>query len=185
MNNAIFFITSSMLLVSIFLTTSFVSPLSAQQQNQTAESNNMTSTQQQNQTDIGTASEIENLTGDNTAMMQTDISNTSLTEGLQSEQNTTDVATNQTTQAGQAALNQTGQSMQPAINQTGEAGQAVMNETGEALSNASQSGLAQNASQGGQAIANKSGEAVQSVVNETGDILSNITGGIGELLGIK
>lgn len=184
MNSMIFF-TTAVFLVSILLSTGFVSPLYSQQQNQTAASNNTTSTQQQNQTDVGTASEIENLTGDNIGMMQTDISNTSLTEGLQSEQNTTDVSSNQSGQAGQAAMNQTGQSLQPVMNQTGEAGQAAMNETGEALSNASKSGIAQNASQGGQAIANKSGEALQSVVNETGDILSNVTGGLQELFGMN
>jgi hypothetical protein len=74
------------------------------QQNQT---NNMTSTQQ-NQTDIGTASELENLTADNTDLLQnaSDIGsqNISITEGLQQEQTTTD--TNMTNQTG-AMTNET------------------------------------------------------------------------------
>ena len=140
--------------------------------NQTA--SNMT-TMQQNE-GIGTATELENLTGDNTRMMQnnTDMSNTSLAEGLQAEQNTTEMT-----------MNQTGEGAQTAMNQTGEAGQAVINQTGEALSNASKSGIAANASQAGQSIANKTGETATTVVNETGDILSNITEGLKGMLGIK
>ena len=159
MNNIVFLFASTFL--SLFLVlTGFVAPLYAQQ-NQTA--SNMTSMQQNE--GIGTASELENLTGDNTPMMQnnTDMSNTSLSEGLQAEQNTTEMT----------------------MNQTGEGAQAVMNETGEALSNASKSGIAANASQAGQSIANKTGEAATTVVNETGDILSNITEGLKGMLGIK
>jgi hypothetical protein len=181
MNNIVFLFASTFL--SLFLVlTGFVAPLYAQQ-NQTA--NNMTSMQQNE--GIGTASELENLTGDNTPMMQnnTDMSNTSLSEGLQAEQNTTDMTMNQTGQGAQTAMNQTGQGAQTAMNQTGEGAQAVMNETGEALSNASESGIAANASQAGQSIANKTGEAATTVVNETGDIFSNITEGLKGMLGIK
>ena len=159
MNNIVFLFASTFL--SLFLVlTSFVAPLYAQQ-NQTA--SNMTSMQQNE--GIGTASELENLTGDNTPMMQnnTDMSNTSLGEGLQAEQNTTEMT----------------------MNQTGEGAQTAMNQTGEALSNASKSGIASNASQAGQSIANKTGEAATTVVNETGDIFSNITEGLKGMLGIK
>jgi hypothetical protein len=181
MNNIVFLLASTFF--SLFLvSTGFVAPLFAQQ-NQTAR--NMT-TMQQNE-GIGTASELENLTGDNTRMMQnnSEMSNTSLTEGLQAEQNTTEMTANQTGKGAQTAMNQTGKGAQTAMNQTGEAGQAVMNQTGEALSNASKSGIAANASQAGQSIANKTGEAAKTVVNETGDILSNITEGLKGMLGIK
>ena len=170
MKNNVFLFAS--IFLSLFLVlTGLVAPLYAQQ-NQTA--SNMTSMQQSE--GIGTASELENLTGDNTPMMQnnTDMSNTSLAEGLQAEQNTTEMT-----------MNQTGEGAQTAMNQTGEGAQAVMNETGEALSNASKSGIAANASQAGQSIANKTGEAATTVVNETGDILSNITEGLKGMLGIK
>ena len=170
MNNIVFLFASTFL--SLFLVlTGLVAPLYAQQ-NQTA--SNMTSMQQSE--GIGTASELENLTGDNTPMMQnnTDMSNTSLAEGLQAEQNTTEMT-----------MNQTGEGAQTAMNQTGEGAQAVVNQTGEALSNASKSGIAANASQAGQSIANKTGEAATTVVNETGDILSNITEGLKGMLGIK
>ena len=166
MNNNVFLFASTFL--SLFLVlTGLVPPLYAQQ-NQTA--NNMTSMQQSE--GIGTASELENLTGDNTPMMQnnTDMSNTSLAEGLQAEQNTTEMtmnqtgegaqtAMNQTGEGAQTAMNQTGEGAQTAMNQTGEGAQAVMNQTGEALSNASKSGIAANASQAGQSIANKTGES--------------------------
>jgi hypothetical protein len=170
MNNIVFLLASTFF--SLFLvSTGFVAPLFAQQ-NQTAR--NMT-TMQQNE-GIGTASELENLTGDNTRMMQnnTEMSNTSLTEGLQAEQNTTEMT-----------ANQTGKGAQTAMNQTGKGAQTAMNQTGEALSNASKSGIAANASQAGQSIANKTGEAAKTVVNETGDILSNITEGLKGMLGIK
>jgi hypothetical protein len=181
MKNNVFLFAS--IFLSLFLVlTGLVAPLYAQQ-NQTA--SNMTSMQQSE--GIGTASELENLTGDNTPMMQnnTDMSNTSLAEGLQAEQNTTEMTMNQTGEGAQTAMNQTGEGAQTAMNQTGEGAQAVMNETGEALSNASKSGIAANASQAGQSIANKTGEAATTVVNETGDILSNITEGLKGMLGIK
>jgi hypothetical protein len=181
MNNNVFLFASTFL--SLFLVlTGLVPPLYAQQ-NQTA--NNMTSMQQSE--GVGTASELENLTGDNTPMMQnnTDMSNTSLAEGLQAEQNTTEMTMNQTGEGAQTAMNQTGEGAQTAMNQTGEGAQAVVNQTGEALSNASKSGIAANASQAGQSIANKTGEAATTVVNETGDILSNITEGLKGMLGIK
>ncbi|MFZ0697216.1 MAG: hypothetical protein WAM88_08780, partial [Nitrososphaeraceae archaeon] len=143
MNNIVFLFASTFL--SLFLVlTGFVAPLYAQQ-NQTA--SNMTSMQQNE--GIGTASELENLTGDNTPMMQnnTDMSNSSLAEGLQAEQNTTEMTMNQTGEGAQTAMNQTGEGAQTAMNQTGEGAQAVVNQTGEALSNASKSGIAANASQ--------------------------------------
>ena len=61
-------------------------------------------------------SELENLTGDNTPMMQnnTDMSNTSLAEGLQAEQNTTEMTMNQTGEGAQTAMNQTGEGAQTA-----------------------------------------------------------------------
>jgi hypothetical protein len=181
MKNNVFLFAS--IFLSLFLVlTGLVAPLYAQQ-NQTA--SNMTSMQQSE--GIGTASELENLTGDNTPMMQnnTDMSNTSLAEGLQAEQNTTEMTMNQTGEGAQTAMNQTGEGAQTAMNQTGEGAQAVVNQTGEALSNASKSGIAANASQAGQSIANKTGEAATTVVNETGDILSNITEGLKGMLGIK
>jgi hypothetical protein len=181
MKNNVFLFAS--IFLSLFLVlTGLVAPLYAQQ-NQTA--SNMTSMQQSE--GIGTASELENLTGDNTPMMQnnTDMSNTSLAEGLQAEQNTTEMTMNQTGEGAQTAMNQTGEGAQTAMNQTGEGAQAVVNQTGEALSNASKSGIAANASQAGQSIANKTGEAATTVVNETGDIFSNITEGLKGMLGIK
>jgi hypothetical protein len=181
MKNNVFLFAS--IFLSLFLVlTGLVAPLYAQQ-NQTA--SNMTSMQQSE--GIGTASELENLTGDNTPMMQnnTDMSNTSLAEGLQAEQNTTEMTMNQTGEGAQTAMNQTGEGAQTAMNQTGEGAQTAMNQTGEALSNASKSGIAANASQAGQSIANKTGEAATTVVNETGDILSNITEGLKGMLGIK
>jgi hypothetical protein len=170
MNNIVYLFAYTFL--SLFLvSTGLVAPLYAQQ-NQTA--SNMSSMQQNE--GIGTASQLENLTGDNTVMMQnnTDVSNTSIAEGLQAEQNTTDMT-----------MNQTGDGAQTAMNQTGEGAQTAMNETGEALSNASKSGIAANASQAGQSIANKTGAAATTVVNETGDIFSNITEGLKGMFGMK
>ena len=121
MNNNVFLFASTFL--SLFLVlTGLVAPLYAQQ-NQTA--SNMTSMEQSE--GIGTASELENLTGDNTPMMQnnTDMSNTSLAEGLQAEQNTTEMTMNQTGEGAQTAMNQTGEGAQTAMNQTGEGAQAA------------------------------------------------------------
>jgi hypothetical protein len=132
--------------------------------------------QQQNQTGRDAALEIKNFTGDNLVIMQTNISNTSLIEGLQSGQKTTGT-TNQTGEAGQMASNQTGQPIQEDMNQTEDPGQEALNRTGEALSNASKSGIAQNGSQGGQAGANQSGKTSQSDQNNTGDILNKILRG--------
>jgi hypothetical protein len=184
MNNILFLLIASAFSSLFLASADFASPIFAQQ-NET--SSNMTSMEQQNQTGIRTPSQLENLTRDNTQMMQnnSDISNTSLAEGLGAEQNTTDMTMNQTGEAGQAIMNQTGQSTQQAMNQPGQAGQAFMNETGKALSNASKSDIAQNASQAGQTIANETEEAAGAVVNETGDILSNITEGLKGLFGMK
>ena len=121
---------------------------------------------QQNQTGIGTASQMENLTSGNTGLLQnaSDIGsqNTSVTGGMEQEQEATEAMSPASTQ-------QLG-------NQTGEAGQAALNETGEALTNASKSDVAQNISQGGQEIG-------QTVANETGDIFGSISEGLKGLFG--
>jgi hypothetical protein len=161
MNNVIL-ITTHAFLLSIFFFTSFMGPLSGQQQ--------------QNQTGIDASPEIENFTGVNLSIIQTNISNTSLTEGLRSEQNTTGIAT-QTGESEQTASNQTGQPIQAAVNQTEDLGREALNRTGEALSTASKSGIAQNSSNGGQAVANQSGKALPLDQNNTGDILSKILSG--------
>jgi hypothetical protein len=69
MNN-VTLVTTSAFLLSVFLFISFMGPLFGQQQ--------------QNQTGRDAALEIKNFTGDNLVIMQTNISNTSLIEGLQS-----------------------------------------------------------------------------------------------------
>ena len=120
---------------------------------------------QQNQTGIGTASQMENLTSGNTGLLQnaSDIGsqNTSMTGGMEQEQEATETTSPASTQ-------QQG-------NQT-EAAQTAMNETGEALTNASKSDVAQNISQGGQEIG-------QTVANETGDIFGSISEGLKGLFG--
>jgi hypothetical protein len=143
---------------------------------------------QQNQTGIGTASQMENLTSGNTGLLQnaSDIGsqNTSVTGGMEQEQEATEATSpastqqqgNQTGEAGQAALNKTGEAGQAALNKTGEAGQAALNKTGEALTNASKSDVAKNISQGGQEIG-------QTVANETGDIFGSISEGLKGLFG--
>lgn len=161
MNN-VTLVTTSTFLLSVFLFTGFMGPLYGQQK--------------QNQTGGDAALEIENFTGGNLVMMQTNISNTSLIEGLQSGQKTAGT-TNQTGEAGQMALSQTGQPIQATMNQTEDSGQVVLNRTGEALSNASKAGIVQNGSQGGQAGANQSVETSQSDQNNTGDILNKILRG--------
>jgi hypothetical protein len=126
----------------------FVNPLFAQQ-NQT----NMTSTQQ-NQTGIETASELENLTADNTGLFQngSDIGsqNTSMTEGLQQEQTTTD------------------------INMTNQTG-AMTNET---KSNATLEG--EQAANKTRAVTNETAQAAQGALNQTGEFFGNVTGTIAE-----
>jgi hypothetical protein len=132
---------------------------------------------QQNQTGIGTASQMENLTSGNTGLLQnaSDIGsqNTSVTGGMEQEQEATETTSPASTQQ---QGNQTGEAAQTAMNETGEAGQAALNETGEALTNASKSDVAQNISQGGQEIG-------QTVANETGDIFGSISEGLKGLLG--
>jgi hypothetical protein len=84
----------ALVLISELVFFASADPLDAQQN----ETSNMTSTQQgqQNQTTgIGTASEIENITGGNIPVLgnETDIqsqNDTSVTEGMQQEQVTTD-----------------------------------------------------------------------------------------------
>jgi hypothetical protein len=132
---------------------------------------------QQNQTGIGTASEMENLTSGNTGLLQnaSDIGsqNTSMTGGMEQEQEATETTSPASTQQ---QGNQTGEAAQTAMNETGEAAQTAMNETGEALTNASKSDVAQNISQGGQEIG-------QTVANETGDIFGSISEGLKRLFG--
>ena len=160
MNN-VTLVTTSAFLLSVFLFTSFMGPLFGQQK--------------QNQTGRDAALEIENFTDGNLVMMQTNISNTSLIEGLQPGQKTTGT-TNQTGEAGQMASSQTGP-IQATMNQTEDSGQVTLNRTGEALSNASKAGIVQNGSQGGQAGANQSVKTSQSDQNNTGDILDKILRG--------
>ena len=101
---------------------------------------------QQNQTGIGTASQMENLTSGNTGLLQnaSDIGsqNTSMTGGMEQEQEATETTSPASTQ------------------QQG-------NQTGEALTNASKSDVAQNISQGGQEIgqtvANETGDIFGSI----------------------
>jgi hypothetical protein len=132
---------------------------------------------QQNQTGIGTASQMENLTSGNTGLLQnaSDIGsqNTSMTGGMEQEQEATETTSPASTQQ---QGNQTGEAAQTAMNETGEAAQTAMNETGEALTNASKSDVAQNISQGGQEIG-------QTVANETGDIFGSISEGLKRLFG--
>jgi hypothetical protein len=127
---------------------------------------------QQNQTGIGTASQMENLTSGNTGLLQnaSDIGsqNTSMTGGMEQEQEATETTSPASTQQ---QGNQTGEAAQTAMNQTGEAAQTAMNQTGEALTNASKS-------QGGQEIG-------QTVANETGDIFGSISEGLKGLFGMK
>jgi hypothetical protein len=125
---------------------------------------------------------MEDLTSGNIGLLQnaSDIGsqNTSVTGGMEQEQEATEATSpaltqqqgNQTGEAGQAALNKTGEA--------GEAGQAALNKTGEALTNASKSDVAQNISQGGQEIG-------QTVANETGDIFGSISEGLKGLFGMK
>jgi hypothetical protein len=132
---------------------------------------------QQNQTGIGTASQMENLTSGNTGLLQnaSDIGsqNTSVTGGMEQEQEATEATSPASTQQ---QGNQTGEAGQAALNKTGEAGQAALNKTGEALTNASKSDVAKNISQGGQEIG-------QTVANETGDIFGSISEGLKGLFG--
>ena len=104
------------------------------QQNQ---SSNTTSTQQNQTTEIGSASEIENMTAGNIPVLgnETDIesqNDTSITEGLQKEQLTTD--TNTTNNQTESGGNQT----QTTANQTESGGNQTqkvpLEQIGEAIS---------------------------------------------------
>jgi hypothetical protein len=132
---------------------------------------------QQNQSGIGSASQMENLTSGNTGLLQNaseiGSQNTSVTGGMEQEQEATEATSPASTQQ---QGNQTGEAGQAALNKTGEAGQAALNKTGEALTNASKSDVAQNISQGGQEIG-------QTVANETGDIFGSISEGLKRLFG--
>ncbi|MGH9985554.1 MAG: hypothetical protein ACRD8W_16550, partial [Nitrososphaeraceae archaeon] len=98
---------------------------------------NTTSTQQNQTTEIGSASEIENMTAGNIPVIgnETDIesqNDTSITEGLQKEQLTTD--TNTTNNQTESGGNQT----QTTANQTESGGNQTQNgpleQIGEAIS---------------------------------------------------
>ena len=157
-------IATSLLVVTLLTSVGHFANTSFAQGNQTNQSGGGGG--QQNQTDIGTASQMENLTSGNTGLLQnaSDIGsqNTSVTGGMEQEQEATETTSPASTQ-------QQG-------NQTGEAAQTAMNQTGEALTNASKSDVAQNISQGGQEIG-------QTVANETGDIFGSISEGLKGLFG--
>ena len=168
-------IATSLLVVTLLTSVGHFANTSFAQGNQTNQSGGGGG--QQNQTDIGTASQMENLTSGNTGLLQnaSDIGsqNTSVTGGMEQEQEATETTSPTSTQQ---QGNQTGEAAQTAMNQTGEAGQAALNKTGEALTNASKSDVAQNISQGGQEIG-------QTVANETGDIFGSISEGLKGLFG--
>ena len=163
-------IVTSLLVLTLLTSVGHFVNTSLAQDNMTAASNNTGAKMgnQTNQTGIGTASQMENLTSGNTGLLQnaSDIGsqNTSMTGGMEQEQEATETTSPASTQ-------QQG-------NQTGEAAQTAMNETGEALTNASKSDVAQNISQGGQEIG-------QTVANETGDIFGSISEGLKGLFGMK
>jgi hypothetical protein len=150
-------------LVGHFANTSFAQGNQTNQPGGAGQQNQSGGGGQQNQSGIGTASQIENLTSGNTGLLQnaSDIGsqNTSVTGGMEQEQEATSPASTQ--QQG---------------NQTGEAAQTAVNQTGEALTNASKSDVAKNISQGGQEIG-------QTVANETGDILGSLSEGLKGLIG--
>ena len=168
-------IATSLLVVTLLTSVGHFANTSFAQGNQTNQSGSGGG--QQNQTDIGTASQMENLTSGNTGLLQnaSDIGsqNTSMTGGMEQEQEATETTSPASTQQ---QGNQTGEAAQTAMNKTGEAGQAALNKTGEALTNASKSDVAQNISQGGQEIG-------QTVANETGDIFGSISEGLKGLFG--
>jgi hypothetical protein len=138
MNKALLII--STLLLSSLMSIEFTSPLFAQ--NQT----NMTSTQK-NETGIGTANELENLTSGNSALLQntSDIGsqNASVTGGLEQEQEATE-SSNMTSEQQQnqtnmtTATNETGAMMGNQTNQTEQVGnetqQGPLEQLSEALS---------------------------------------------------
>ena len=154
--------------VGLFANTSFAQGNQTNQSGGGGQQNQSGGGGQQNQSGIGTASQMENLTSGNTGLLQntSDIGsqNTSVTGGMEQEQEATEATSPASTQ-------QQG-------NQTGEAVQTGMNQTGEALTNASKSDVAQNISQGGQEIG-------QTVANETGDIFGSISEGLKGLFGMK
>ena len=168
-------IATSLLVVTLLTSVGHFANTSLAQDNQTNQSGSGGG--QQNQTGIGTASQMENLTSGNTGLLQnaSDIGsqNTSMTGGMEQEQEATETTSPASTQQ---QGNQTGEAAQTAMNQTGEAAQTAMNQTGEALTNASKSDVAQNISQGGQEIG-------QTVANETGDIFGSISEGLKGLFG--
>jgi hypothetical protein len=168
-------IATSLLAVTLLTSVGHFANTSFAQGNQTNQSGGGGG--QQNQSGIGTASQMENLTSGNTGLLQnaSDIGsqNTSVTGGMEQEQEATEATSPASTQL---QGNQTGEAAQTAMNKTGEAGQAALNETGEALTNASKSDVAQNISQGGQEIG-------QTVANETGDIFGSISEGLKGLFG--
>jgi hypothetical protein len=128
-------IATSLFLITLLMSVGLFTSNSFAQGNQTNQSGGVG---QQNQTGIGTASQVENLTSGNTVLPQ----NASLTGSENA-------------------------SMAGGMNQTGEAVQTGMNQTGKALTNASKSNVAQNISQGaqeiGQTTAKESGDVLGSI----------------------
>ena len=120
-------IATSLLVVTLLTSVGHFANTSLAQGNQTNQSGSGGG--QQNQTGIGTASQMENLTSGNTGLLQnaSDIGsqNTSMTGGMEQEQEATETTSPASTQ-------QQG-------NQTGEAAQTAMNQTGEADTNSHES----------------------------------------------
>ena len=137
MNRIMLSIVLALVLISGLVFFASANPLDAQQNG----TSNMTSMQQgqQNQTTgIGTASEIENITGGNIPVLgnETDIqsqgqNNTSVIEGMQQEQVTTDtnMTSNQSGAGGNGGGGMTNQTVAPA-NQTGGNGQQQQQQQG-------------------------------------------------------
>lgn len=125
---------TSTVVLSFMLSVGFIGPLFAQNQtNTTTSTQNQTGGgQQQNQTGIGTASEIENLTAGNTALLQntSDIGsqNTSVTGGLEQEQEATETS-NLTSQQ----QNQTGGGQENQTEGGNETQQGPLEQLGETL----------------------------------------------------
>ena len=112
-------IATSLLIVTLLMSVGLFANTSFAQGNQT---NQTGGGGQQNQTDIGTASQMENLTSGNTGLLQnaSDIGsqNTSTTGGMEQEQEASETTSPASTQQ---QGNQTGEAVQTGMNQTGEA----------------------------------------------------------------
>jgi hypothetical protein len=136
---------SGLLYTSSFLPSTFA---------QNASDSANTGSQQQNssQSDIGTIGELQNLTQGNQQMLanNTSISNSSLSSGLELEQDTDQPATNSTTETDEQKLGhnpqgQVGPSLEQSAqsqNQTGQ-GQQSQNQTGQGQQSQNQTGQGQ------------------------------------------